>query len=94
MPSILGASCAVRSELCYVKWPCPESCSPDSSQESLQRRTVPQAGPQGCHGPSSQNAGILIDLLPGQMGMELEMKAVSFFSITDIYSHSAGKGQS
>lgn len=37
---------------------------------------------------------ILIYSLPGQMGMEPEIKVVSFFPITDIWSRSVGKGQS
>lgn len=37
---------------------------------------------------------ILIYSLPGQMGMEPEIKVVSFFPITDTWSHSVGKGQS
>lgn len=69
MPNILEASYVVCSEL-GTRLPCPESCS-------LPARAVPQAGPRGCQRPRRQNMIILIDPLPGQMGMELEIKVVS-----------------
>lgn len=39
------------SELCYVNWPCPDSCSSDSTRESLPKQTAPQAGPRGYQKP-------------------------------------------
>lgn len=40
---------------------------------------VPQARPQGCQMPYRQNVMTLTYPLPGQMGMEPEIKVVPFF---------------
>lgn len=50
-PTSLEQVVLYGSELCYVNWPCPESHSSDSGQETLQKQTVPQAGPQGYQMP-------------------------------------------